>query len=196
MAKNRPFHKFTVDDVFRILDSMRISHRTTDHRLMNAVLHAFGIKDVVCAVINAFQLFQTVGLITLLYTLVKLLKGLIVVYNLMRGASLKIIKASLFLISIDLSAGILSKVALRFAALSAGLDVLLAIMALYADLMVAISPLVQFIALICDDDEDFKSKSEPVLFALEAIKISGEISDKQNELGDSIQVIDDVTNGL
>ncbi|MDP3333235.1 MAG: hypothetical protein Q8S55_14855, partial [Methylococcaceae bacterium] len=115
-----------------------------------------------------------------------------VIYNLLRGASIKIIKASLFMISLDLSAGILSKIALRFVALSAALDVLLAIMALYADLLMAVSPLVQFFRLVCDDESEFKTFSEPVVFALEAIEITTEIQSKQNEVGDAIQVIDEV----
>lgn len=194
MSKKEPYHRFTVIDIHRIMDIMRIKHRTSDHALMNAILHAFGIKDIVCAAINAFQLFQSVGLITVLYTLIKILKGLIVIYNLLRGASIKIIKASLFMISLDLSASILSKIALRFTALSAALDVLLAMIALYADLMIAVSPLVQFFSLVCGDDEDFKTKSEPIIFALEAVKITNEIQARQNEVGDAIQIVDEITN--
>lgn len=193
MAKKEPYKKFTVEDVHRIMDIMRIKHRASDHALLNAVLHAFGIKDVVCAAINALQLFQTVGLVSILLTLYKLLKGLIVIYNLLRGASIKIIKASLFMISLDLSTTFLSKIALRFTAFSAALDVLGAMLALYAELLVAFDPLVKFVSLVCDDESNFKTNSEPVLFALEALKITQEIQSKRNEVGDAIQIIDGVT---
>jgi len=188
------FKKFTVLDLHRIIDSMRLNHRSSDTAMLNAVLNAFGIKDVVCGAINVFAFFQNIGLIGALYLLLKMLKGFVLLYNLIRGASLKIIKASIALISFEITSTVLTKVALRFVAFSAALDILIASIGLYADYLTALNPFVSFMNLVCEENTAFEQRSQALVYGLEATKIALEIKDNQSAIGDAIQVIDEVSN--
>lgn len=186
------FKRFTVIDLHRIIDSMRLNHRSSDTEMLNAVLHAFGIKDVVCATITVFSFLNNVGLIGAMYLVLKMLKGLVILYNLIRGASLKIIKATALIFSFEITSTLITKVALRFVAVSAALDVLLGAVGLYADYLASLNPFVQFMQLVCDEKNEYVERSEALVYGLEAAKIANDIRTNQNEIADAIEVINEV----
>ena len=194
--KNK-YHRFTLLDVQRIIDALRLRRVAGDAKIMSSILHVFGVKDAVCAIVAVAGVLDSIGFITFAYGVLKIMKAVLVVINLTRGASLRIIKASVFMFSFEIGTTILTKVTLRFVALGAALDIIIGALAIYADFLASVDPFRRFLNLVCaEETNEYVNRAEAVVYGLEAAEIASRIAKNQLELTDAIAEVNGVSNEM
>ena len=143
---------FTCTDVNRIVRNIRESGESYcgDAELMSAILHGFGLQDVVCYFARVLAFFNRIKVFVILMYLLKVVKAVLLLYNMIYRGARNIIKAkTLLFIELELGVGWLSKLAIYGAELMAAIDILVGAIVIFISIFEKISGAGSFIEAIC-----------------------------------------------
>lgn len=143
---------FTCVDANRIVRNIRERDITAcnDAQLSAAILHGFGLQDVFCYFARALSIFSRLKVFIIILYAFKVVKAVLVLYNTMTRGVRRVIRAKVFsVLEIDLTSGMLAKMAVWGVELSAALDVLIGAMVLIIALVEKASGTASFLDAVC-----------------------------------------------
>jgi hypothetical protein len=155
---------FSCADVNRIVRNVRDrgGQGCSDAELMSAVLHGYGLQDVVCYFANVLDFFARIKVFLVLYYVSKMVKSLLVLYNIVyRGARRVLTAKILGLVEVELGVGWLSKMAVWGVELSAAIDVLIGSLVVVIAAFENLSGISPFLVDVCSHRGQYVVSSNP-----------------------------------
>jgi hypothetical protein len=175
-------HHWKPRDVARLLIYLKKSGKHDGGELIASVLDAFKLRTMVCIGVQIFVFLQNTALLGVIILVLKLIKTLLNIWQLFSSGSLKILKIGVLFFKFEIANTILSKMLLRFVAVSLGLDAIIASFGLYIELLALSNPIIDLLDNAC-------SWRELTLEGVEIVAGVADITHKANDIVNNHDVI-------
>jgi len=182
----RAKHLWTPRDIARLLIKLKKSGRRSSPELIAAVLDAFKLRSIICASVQIFVFLQNTAILAVIVLMLKLVKTILNLWQLFRSGALRVLRVGVAIFKFDIANTILSKILLRFIGLSLALDAIISLIGLYAELLVAVNPLVDILDEACSWKELAIDGVEIAAGMTDAVNIATEIHNNEDAISKAI----------